>query len=117
MSSRSPELTRRPRPTRSRPGWSDGADLDRFVARRRPITDADAEPSPAPPPDVFMSLTGEGGEKKKKKERAAGLQDVVAWVRLLGTPCAGPGCVPRRPAWKSSNAWTSSALVFITNGP
>ena len=27
------------------------------------------------------------------------------------------GIVPRRPAWKSSNAWTSSSLVFITNGP
>jgi len=31
----------------------DGADLDRFVAGSRPITDADAEPSPVPPPDVF----------------------------------------------------------------
>jgi spermidine synthase len=31
----------------------DGADLDRFVAGARPITDAGAEPSPVPPPDVF----------------------------------------------------------------
>ncbi|HTW01599.1 MAG TPA: fused MFS/spermidine synthase [Streptosporangiaceae bacterium] len=31
----------------------DGADLDKFVAGSRPITDADAEPSPVPPPDVF----------------------------------------------------------------
>jgi spermidine synthase len=31
----------------------DGADLDRFVAGARPITDCDAEPSPVPPPDVF----------------------------------------------------------------
>jgi spermidine synthase len=30
-----------------------GADLDRFVAGARPITDSDAEPSPVPPPDVF----------------------------------------------------------------
>ena len=27
------------------------------------------------------------------------------------------GIVPRRPAWKSSNAWASSSRVFITNGP
>jgi len=31
----------------------DGADLDRFVAGSRPITDADREPSPIPPPDAF----------------------------------------------------------------
>jgi spermidine synthase len=31
----------------------DGADLDRFVAGARPITDSAAEPSPVPPPDVF----------------------------------------------------------------
>jgi spermidine synthase len=31
----------------------DGAELDRFVAGSRPITDGHAEPSPAPPPDVF----------------------------------------------------------------
>jgi spermidine synthase len=31
----------------------DGAELERFVAGSRPITDAQAEPSPAPPPDVF----------------------------------------------------------------
>jgi spermidine synthase len=31
----------------------EGAALDRFVARARPITDAHAEPSPAPPPEVF----------------------------------------------------------------
>ena len=31
----------------------DDADLDRFVAGSRPITDADREPSPVPPPDVF----------------------------------------------------------------
>jgi len=30
-----------------------GADLDRFVAGARPITDASPEPSPVPPPDVF----------------------------------------------------------------
>jgi len=30
-----------------------GAELDRFVAGARPITDEQAEPSPAPPPDVF----------------------------------------------------------------
>jgi hypothetical protein len=30
-----------------------GAALDRFVARSRPITDAQAEPSPAPPPEAF----------------------------------------------------------------
>lgn len=31
----------------------DGAELDRFVAGSRPITDADAEPSPTPPPGAF----------------------------------------------------------------
>ena len=31
--------------------------------------------------------------------------------------CASVGMVPSRPAWKSSNAWTSSSRVFITNGP
>ena len=30
-----------------------GAELDRFVAGAKPITDALAEPSAAPPPDVF----------------------------------------------------------------
>jgi spermidine synthase len=47
------ELTRRaaadPFPARV----LDGAELDRFVAGSRPITDADAEPSPSPPPGAF----------------------------------------------------------------
>ena len=30
-----------------------GADLDRFVAGARPMTDATARPSPKPPPSVF----------------------------------------------------------------
>ena len=34
-----------------------GADLDRFVAGARPITDASAEPSPAPPPELFATST------------------------------------------------------------
>jgi spermidine synthase len=33
-----------------------GADLDRFTAGARPVTDAGAEPSPAPPPGVFSAL-------------------------------------------------------------
>ena len=36
----------------------DGADLDRFVAGARPVTDATAQPSPMPPPAV---LTGPDG--------------------------------------------------------
>ena len=31
----------------------DGADLDRFVAGARPVTDATAQPSPLPPPAVL----------------------------------------------------------------
>ena len=31
--------------------------------------------------------------------------------------CASVGMVPRRPAWKSSKACTSSSRVFMTNGP
>ena len=31
----------------------DGADLDRFAGRARPVTDAAAQPSPEPPPGVF----------------------------------------------------------------
>lgn len=27
------------------------------------------------------------------------------------------GIEPRRPSWKSSKAWSTSALVFMTNGP
>jgi Methyltransferase domain len=34
-----------------------GADLDRFVAGARPITDASAVPSPAPPPELFATGT------------------------------------------------------------
>ena len=30
-----------------------GADLDRFAAGARPVTDADAQPSPSPPPGAF----------------------------------------------------------------
>ena len=30
-----------------------GADLDRFTAGAKPVTDANAQPSPVPPPDVF----------------------------------------------------------------
>lgn len=30
-----------------------GADLDRFAAGAKPVTDANAQPSPVPPPDVF----------------------------------------------------------------
>ena len=32
-----------------------GADLDRFAAGAKPVTDAEAQPSPAPPPDVFAT--------------------------------------------------------------
>ncbi len=32
-----------------------GADLDRFAAGAKPVTDAEAQPSPAPPPDVFTT--------------------------------------------------------------
>ena len=45
------------------------------------------------------------------------------WVGAAGpVPAQWPygesaGMVPRRPAWKSSNAWVSSSWVFITNGP
>jgi spermidine synthase len=58
------ELTRRtaadPFPARV----VDGAELDRFVAGARPVTDALAEPSPAPPPDVFADRRqpGRGGD-------------------------------------------------------
>ena len=31
--------------------------------------------------------------------------------------CGSVGMVPSRPAWKSSNACTSSSRVFMTNGP
>jgi hypothetical protein len=31
----------------------EGADLDRFAGRARPVTDAVAQPSPEPPPGVF----------------------------------------------------------------
>jgi spermidine synthase len=31
----------------------DGAELDRFAAGAKPVTDASARPSPAPPPDLF----------------------------------------------------------------
>ncbi len=34
----------------------DGADLDRFTAGARPVTDATAQPSPAPPADLFGGL-------------------------------------------------------------
>ena len=48
-----PALTRRcaadPMPGRV----VDGADLDRFAGRARPVTDAAAQPSPEPPPGVF----------------------------------------------------------------
>jgi hypothetical protein len=32
-----------------------GADLARFAAGAKPVTDAEAQPSPAPPPGVFAS--------------------------------------------------------------
>ena len=32
-------------------------------------------------------------------------------------PAGLAGTRPRRPAWKSSKAWTISERVFITNGP
>jgi spermidine synthase len=32
-----------------------GADLDRFAAGAKPVTDAEAQPSPAPPPSVFAT--------------------------------------------------------------
>jgi spermidine synthase len=48
-----PALTRRcaadPMPARV----VDGADLDRFAGKSRPVTDAAAQPSPEPPPGVF----------------------------------------------------------------
>ena len=50
------------------------------------------------------------------QERAArpfGLKDVVPGTGSTGTA----GIEPSRPAWKSSNAWISSARVFMTNGP
>jgi spermidine synthase len=33
----------------------DGAELDRFAAGAKPVTDASARPSPAPPPDLFQA--------------------------------------------------------------
>ncbi len=41
----------------------------------------------------------------------------MAGVRLSRDAAFWAGMEPSRPAWKSSNAWASSALVFITNGP
>jgi len=35
-----------------------GAELDRFIAGTKPITDASAEPSPSPPPDLFARWSG-----------------------------------------------------------
>jgi spermidine synthase len=32
-----------------------GADLDRFAAGAKPVTDAEAQPSPAPPPSIFAT--------------------------------------------------------------
>ena len=40
---------------------------------------------------------------------------LVTYPRNGRRPSAGT--VPRRPAWKSSNACCSSARLFITNGP
>ncbi len=47
-------------------------------------------------------------------------QDATSgWDRTRSDPYTSgdAGIVPRRPAWKSSKAWISSALVFMTNGP
>ena len=45
-------------------------------------------------------------------------EDVVPGVRARpGAAVRSAGIEPSRPAWKSSNAWASSARVFITNGP
>ena len=51
-----------------------------------------------------------------------GCGGVVVIGRAVGQRTSCPGCgsvgmVPSRPAWKSSNACTSSSRVFMTNGP
>ena len=46
-----------------------------------------------------------------------GIASEVQWRTARWGIRALSGTTPRRPAWKSSTAWASSALVFITNGP
>ena len=48
---------------------------------------------------------------QERNARPFGLKDVVTGG------CGVAGIEPSRPAWKSSNAWASSARVFMTNGP
>ena len=54
-----------------------------------------------------------GGVARRQVRRSCGAAAAPAMSRagVLG------GDVPHRPAWKSSTACTSSARVFITNGP
>jgi hypothetical protein len=46
-------------------------------------------------------------------------EDLVARLVVAGQEGVRvlSGITPRRPAWKSSKALTSSARVFMTNGP
>ena len=88
-------------------------------------------------PPAFGALTETA--RRRDRRAAAGLATalvVLAVVVLSGivttrdertspqparpspsTDVRAAGMLPSRPAWKSSIAWMSSSLVFITNGP
>ena len=51
-----------------------------------------------------------------RRRRVGGPVGLAAQPSESPTPACGSGC-PRRPAWKSSNACTTSSRVFMTNGP
>src|SRR5207248_1966514 len=70
-------------------------------------------------PVAVVPVLGEPGQRVLDVHLVAvpvGVVDDAAHISPWTSAWAA-GMVPRRPAWKSSKAWISSALVFITNGP
>ncbi len=71
-----------------------------------------AAPDSSPRGDPGVPACRSGATRADLEQRARAAQGSA-----VGGQACWAGTVPSRPAWKSSNAWRSSASVFMTNGP
>jgi len=64
-------------------------------------------------------VSASAGQRRASAGSGASAGQRTSWPGWFscGSGRRSAGIVPRRPAWKSSKAWTSSARVFMTNGP
>ena len=121
---RDPHRRRRPAPDRTDPPRT--PEIDRWGtpgslapgpsgARRARRSTMGRLRARCPAPDLGADRTAHGRPApcRRRPRSAAGRLS----PGRRGPGCGSDGIVPSRPAWKSSKACTSSARVFMTNGP